>query len=182
MGPLDTWRTATSVLPRRTALRLLGASALSVAVAACSSGKVGPGLGAVALGKFAAGRWQVSAPEAHYKHGTVDVTETGTWTASFDDEEGQDPTVMSGTWSPAGKSLQVTIAGHGDGDGGTATGVPETVAGGDASAAFSWVLAGREKYPDDIRANYRAKTGTLVLEVGVGPRPQHPQTITLTRA
>ncbi|ROR45643.1 hypothetical protein [Kitasatospora cineracea] len=182
MGPLASWRAATAVLPRRTALRLLGASAVTAALAACSGkslpGSGGAGIAVVALGKFAAGTWKVSAPDAHYHDATLTVTESGTWTGEFVDEPDQDPTTMSGTWTLAGQRLQLTI----DDRDGTAADVPADVAG-DASAAFTWTYQGREEYPDRIQAHYTAESGTLALTVGpADSRPQKPLTITAVRS
>ncbi|MEV7216904.1 hypothetical protein AB0O31_27915 [Kitasatospora cineracea] len=182
MGPLASWRAATAVLPRRTALRLFGASAVTAALAACSGkslpGSGGAGIAVVALGKFAAGTWKVSAPAAHYHDATITVSESGTWTGEFVDEPDQDPTTMSGTWTLAGQRLQLTINDHD----GTATDVPANVAG-DASAAFTWVFQGREEYPDRIQARYTAKSGTLAMTVGpADSRPQKPLTITAVRS
>ncbi|QKW18520.1 lipocalin family protein [Kitasatospora sp. NA04385] len=175
MGPLDTWRTATSVLPRRTALRLLGASALTVALAACS-GKGAPGLNAVALGKFAAGTWKVSAPDANYPEWTITVTEDGTWKGEYPADDGSGSTSVhtdSGSWSLAGQALHVTFE---DGDHtAEASQVPEQV-GGDASAQFTWTFGQRA---DGMRATYTAGNKTLVLvRAGHGG----DQTITAVRA
>ncbi|MFC8721867.1 lipocalin family protein [Kitasatospora sp. NPDC057198] len=175
MRPLDTWRTATSVLPRRTALRLLGASVVTVALAACS-GKAGPGLGAVALGKFAAGRWEVSAPDANYPQWTLTVTEDGTWKGEYQADDGTGNTSLqtdSGTWSLAGQALHVTIE---DNDHtADASRLPESVSG-DASAQFDWTFG---KRTDGMRATYTAGTKTLVL---VRSRHGGDQTITAVRA
>lgn len=180
MRALDSWRTASSFLPRRTALRIFGASAVSVAVSACSSNGIGrPGISGVALGKFAAGAWKVSSPTANYKSGVINVTEAGTWTIQFADNDGSSNKITwSGAWNLAGQALQITLDDHGEGLGaveGTASSVPLVVAG-DASAHFSWQFGSS---PDDMQVSYnsRGREITIVRQTRNGP-----QTITAVRA
>ncbi|MGF1426480.1 hypothetical protein [Kitasatospora sp. LaBMicrA B282] len=181
VGPLDTWRTATSVLPRRTALRLLGASAFTAALAACSGSG---GLGAVALGKFAAGTWNVSTPGAHWTTVTLTITESGTWKGHFadiqDQQEQSSPQDSSGTWALSGQTLTITIdnpqaTDDPDVSGATAASVPATVSG-DASAHLTWTYGSRLS---DVQAKYNGKTRTLTL---ISTQGHRPQTITAVRA
>lgn len=183
MTPLDTWRMATTVLPRRTALKYLGLSALAVSLAACSGkGTGGAGsVGAMAFGKFAAGTWTVSAPDAHYRSATVTITETGTWTGNFLTED-QDPHTSAGTWTLTAGSLHVTSDSTQSSNfdvNATASQVPNTVTG-DASADFNWAF--NQEGSGNIHASYDAKAKKLTL-IRQSDDPRLPkQTITATRS
>lgn len=182
MTPLDTWRMATTALPRRTALKYLGLSALAVSLAACTGkGTGGAGsVSAMALGKFAAGTWTVSAPNAHYRTATFTITESGTWTGKFLTED-QDPHTSAGTWTLTAGSLHVvsdsTQSANFDVNA-TASQVPDTVTG-DASADFSWVFNGMT--PSNTHASYDAKAKKLTMTRQSDSRLPK-QTITATRS
>lgn len=186
MTPLDTWRMATAVVPRRTALKFLGLSALATTLAACSGkGTGGAGsVGALALGKFAAGTWTVSAPDAHYRSATITITDSGTWTGKFLTQD-QDPHTSGGTWTLSAGTLHVTSDNSGGFDvNATASQVPDSVTG-DASADFSWVFnptASSDGRPSNTHASYNAKAKSLTL-TRHGDDPRIPnQTITATRS
>lgn len=178
MRALDSWRTASSFLPRRTALRIFGASAISVAVSACS-GSGSPGVSGVALGKFAVGAWKLSSPTANYKSGVINVTEAGTWTIQFaDNDDSSNKITWSGAWNLAGQALQITIDDHGEDLGaveGTAASVPLVVAG-DASAHFSWQFGSS---PNDMQVSYNSRGREITI---VRQDRNGPQTITAVRA
>lgn len=183
MAPLDTWRVARAVLPRRTALRLLGLSVVTTAVAACSGKSIGGAgsIGAVALGTFAAGTWQVSAPGAHYASATITISESGTWNGKFITDPDESPDTSTGTWTLSGKTLHVTTDDSDDGDA-TGSEVPDTVSG-DASAQFGWTYRGYG--PTSIKARYDAKAKTLTLtppSQDPSGRSLHAVTITAVRS
>ncbi|MFE9421692.1 hypothetical protein ACFYNO_01880 [Kitasatospora sp. NPDC006697] len=178
MRPLHTWRTATAVLPRRAALRLLAASAVTTTVAACS-GKSAPGFTSVALGKFAAGTWTVAIPKAHYSSAVITVAESGTWTGKFANSDDPSETgASSGTWALSGQSLQITFEQTDsafESPTGTALNVPLTVSG-DAKAAFTW----QYEAISQMQASYVSATRTLTLDRHFGRGTTH-QTITAIR-
>ncbi|MGW4895706.1 hypothetical protein ACWEQL_26120 [Kitasatospora sp. NPDC004240] len=173
MKSLDNWRTATSFVPRRTALRILGVSVIGAVVSACSgNGEGSSGVAGVALGKFAAGTWKVSSPTANFKSGILTVTESGSWTCQLDDNDGSpEKHTSSGTWRLAGQSLQLTAN---DKDA-SASSVPPTVAG-DASAHFTWLYGTK---PDDMQVSYNSRSREITIVRQTGYRPQ---TITAVRA
>ena len=183
----DEWRIATSVLPRRTVLRLVGASAIASALSACGSkGVVGEGVsgefsGTTALGKAAAGSWTVSAPDAHFSSATITITEDGSWTGHFspalDGQMQSSSKDASGTWSLSGGQLHIEVNGlfGSDPEVGNASNVPNTLS--DESVRFSWEF--NQRRPNDIQAGYdtRAKKLTLTVETG-----RKTQTITAVRS
>ena len=180
MSSLGDWRIATSVLPRRTALRIVGISALGTVLSACggkgvsngsASGSASPA--AMALGRFAAGTWTVSAPDAHYTSATITISGSGSWKGTFVPTPDQDSEGRSGTWALSGKDLRITVDDHEA----TASDVPATVLSGNASSQFTWTYDGDE--PSDTQARYDAKTKTLTLTRQTG---RVTQTITAVRS
>lgn len=169
------WRIATAVFPRRTVLRLVGASAVASVLSACGSKGTASGSGgltaAVALGRFAAGSWTVTAPDAHFSTATLTVTEDGSWTGHFvptpDPQYPSSPKNSSGTWKLSGTGLQISVDGlyGSDPEEGAATNVPASVSG-DTSVQFDWTY-GRNR-PSTIAADYDAEAKKLTLTVKQG--------------
>lgn len=172
LSSLGDWRIAASVLPRRTLVRVVALCALAPVISACgnknggvasgggpsSGGGSGAGASpaALALGKFAAGTWTVSTPDAEYNRAKITISDSGTWAGTLSSDQAQQSEQRSGTWALSGGQLRVTFDDHDA----MASGVPGAV-GEDTSAQFSWSYNGRE--PDSVQAGYDARTKTVTL-------------------
>lgn len=191
MTSLNDLRLARSVLPRRTVLRIAGLAMLGTVVSACggksgtgggtggSSGGVGGGSPlAQSLGRFAAGTWIVSSPDAHFVTTTLRIQESGTWSGTFTpDPAAGEPEDWSGTWTLTGTTLTTTIVEPGgDPKQGAASNVPATVTE-NTTARLDWTF--NDKRAAQTEVAYDAKTRKITLTRHAGPRTQ---VITATRA
>ncbi|GAA1965627.1 hypothetical protein [Catenulispora subtropica] len=187
MTSLDDWRLARSVLPRRTVVRIAGLAVIGTVVSACggksgtggSSGGVGGGSPlAQSLGKFAAGTWIVSAPDAHFATATLRIQESGTWSGTFaPDPAAGEPEDWSGTWTLTGTALATTIVEPGgDPQQGAASSVPATVTE-NTTARFDWTLDNKRTAQTEVVYDAKARKITLTRHDG-----HRTQVITATRA
>ena len=171
---INTWRAASQIVGRRTALRYFGSGVVTAiglgVVSACGGSVAGARTpSGIAMTKFMAATWKVTGPQnAHWKSGTVTIRPDGTWTGAFANGDSTDQ--KSGTWTINGATLKATM----DDEALVGEGLPSSIAGGE-QAKVSWELVGQgPALPVKAAWDDAVKTLTLTTQ------PNDPRVTSLT--